>query len=137
MPTTLTQETTVLPGHRIEITDPELPEGANVEVQITLPADAEASAQRFAALAARWRTETAALSSVSQIALHPAYQEIIGLGRTATPLILREMQRQPGHWFRALRAITGEDPVRPEQRGSVPEMTAAWLQWGGARGFFA
>lgn len=107
MPATMIQQTIVLPGHRIEITAPELPEGANVEVQITLPADAGAVSQRFAALAERWRTETAVLSSISQIAMHPAYQEIIGLGRVAAPLILREMQRQSGHWFWALRAITG------------------------------
>jgi hypothetical protein len=31
-------KTTVLPGHRIEITAPELPEGAKVEVIVALPA---------------------------------------------------------------------------------------------------
>lgn len=31
-------ETTVLPGHRLEITAPELPEGARVEVIVVLPA---------------------------------------------------------------------------------------------------
>ena len=30
-------ETTVLPGHRLEISDPELPEGAKVEVIVVLP----------------------------------------------------------------------------------------------------
>jgi hypothetical protein len=30
-------ETTVLPGHRLEISDPELPEGATVEVIVVLP----------------------------------------------------------------------------------------------------
>jgi hypothetical protein len=30
-------ETTVLPGHRLEITAPELPEGARVEVIVVLP----------------------------------------------------------------------------------------------------
>ena len=86
--------------------------------------------RRFAHLAERWREETAALSSVSQIAMHPAYQEIIGLGSAAAPLILRELQRRPGHWFWALRAITGEDPVRLEQRGKIKEMAEAWIQWG-------
>ena|SRR5579862_5310449 len=90
---------------------------------------------RFAALAARWFKETAALSSVSQIAMHPAYQEIIGMGPDAVPLILHELQQKPGHWFWALRAITGEDPVLPEQRGKIREMTAAWLQWGKERGY--
>ncbi len=71
MPTTPTQQATVLSGHRIEIVAPGLPEGANVEALITLPAEADA-AQRFAALAERWRKDTAALSSVSQVAMHPA-----------------------------------------------------------------
>jgi hypothetical protein len=37
MQTALRLETTVLPGHRLEITAPELPEGAKVEVIVVLP----------------------------------------------------------------------------------------------------
>ena len=37
MQTTLRMETTVLPGHRLEISDPELPDGATVEVIVVLP----------------------------------------------------------------------------------------------------
>jgi hypothetical protein len=37
MRTALPVETTVLPGHRLEISAPELPEGARVEVIIALP----------------------------------------------------------------------------------------------------
>lgn len=33
----LRMETTILPGHRLEISAPELPEGARVEVIIVLP----------------------------------------------------------------------------------------------------
>jgi hypothetical protein len=35
-------QTTVLPGHRIEIAAPEFPEGAQVEVIVVLPATASA-----------------------------------------------------------------------------------------------
>jgi hypothetical protein len=38
MQKTLRMETTVLPGHRLEINTPELPEGAKVEVIVVLPA---------------------------------------------------------------------------------------------------
>jgi hypothetical protein len=38
MQTALRLETTVLPGHRLEISAPELPEGARVEVIVVLPA---------------------------------------------------------------------------------------------------
>jgi hypothetical protein len=37
MQTALRLETTVLPGHRLEISAPELPEGAKVEVIVVLP----------------------------------------------------------------------------------------------------
>lgn len=36
MPTTLRMETTVLPGHRVEVSAPELPEGATFEVIVVL-----------------------------------------------------------------------------------------------------
>jgi len=136
MQTALKLNTTVLEGHRIEITDPELPEGVEVEVVVTLPSvlAQEGTTQRFATLATRWYQETAALSSVSQIAMHPAYQEIIGMGDIAVPLILLELQQKPGHWFWALRAITGADPIVPAERGKLRAMTDTWLQWGKERG---
>ncbi len=37
MQTALRMETTILPGHRLEISAPELPEGAKVEVIVVLP----------------------------------------------------------------------------------------------------
>jgi hypothetical protein len=37
MQTLLRLKTTVLPGHRLEVTAPELPEGAKVEVIVVLP----------------------------------------------------------------------------------------------------
>jgi hypothetical protein len=36
MPPALRLETTILPGHRIEVTAPDLPEGARVEVTVAL-----------------------------------------------------------------------------------------------------
>ena len=41
MQTTLHIETTVLPGHRLEVSNPQLPEGAKVEVIVVLPEKAE------------------------------------------------------------------------------------------------
>ena len=37
MQTALRMETTILPGHRLEISAPELPEGATVQVIVLLP----------------------------------------------------------------------------------------------------
>jgi len=90
---------------------------------------------KFLTLKADWEIETAHLSSITEIAMHPAYQQIIGMGRVSIPLILSEMKKKPGHWFWALKSITGEDPVLPAQRGRIKAMTEAWLRWGKAQGY--
>src|SRR5438128_1890379 len=90
--------------------------------------------RRFLALAARWKRERGPHSSSARLAEHPAYQEIIALGPEVVPLLLRELEREPDHWFRALHALTGADPVPPASRGKLPEMAKAWLQWGRERG---
>ena len=84
----------------------------------------------FRELAETWRRETSFLSFGQQRALHPAYQRIIGMGPPALPLIFRELERRPSHWFWALRAITGEDPVRPEGAGDNLDVDSArQKQW--------
>lgn len=89
----------------------------------------------FGRLAEWWRSETGLMSSIEDKTLHPAYQQIIGMGPDAIPLILRELQRRPGHWFWALNAITREEPIGPEDVGNVRKMTEAWLEWGRERGY--
>jgi hypothetical protein len=66
---------------------------------------------------------------------HRAYGEIIALGPAVVPLLLRELEHQPNHWFAALRSLTGEDPVPASERGRIGPMTAAWLKWGRDRGY--
>ena len=90
---------------------------------------------RFQRLAAQWRDETELLSSTTAKAMHPAYQQIIGLGPEALPLIFKELAEKPGHWFWALRSITGEDPVPLADAGNVRRMAGAWLDWGRAHGY--
>ena len=75
------------------------------------------------------------LSIVSKMSLHPAYQRIIGMGQPVVPLILRDLEQEPDHWFWALQSITGENPVLPEQRGNLELMATAWLAWGKANGY--
>lgn len=85
---------------------------------------------KFDRLASRWRTDTLVVSTVQAMTLHPAYQEIVGMGPEAVPLLLSELRRHPDHWFPALRAITGVDPVPTADRGNIKRMTEAWLTWG-------
>ena len=70
------------------------------------------------------------LSSITEIVMHPSYQQIIGMGPAAIPLILLSMRRELNHWFWALSAITGENPVPIEHRGKIKQMTEAWMNWG-------
>jgi hypothetical protein len=94
-----------------------------------------ALSHRFDALATQWRRETRHLSLMNDIVLNPAYQQIIGMGKPAIALILEDLKQQPEHWFWALRSITGENPIRPEDRGRLPQMTEAWLEWGRQHGY--
>ena len=94
--------------------------------------DGSGLARTVRELAERWRADTEALSSVQQTVTNHAYQRIIGLGPGVVPLLLEELRREPDHWFWALSAITGENPVRPGS--TFAEAVAAWLDWGRARG---
>ncbi len=89
--------------------------------------------KEFVALARQWKEACAFLSSTSAMLAHPAYQSIIELGQPAVPLLLRELEKEPVHWFEALKAITGQDPVVRKDWGNISAMTAAWLAWGRSR----
>ncbi len=111
-----------------------LPEGTRVEIVVRKPAETDRVA-RFRDLVRQWKATTLFTSSGTEMALHPAYQQIIGMGKEALPLILAELKREEDHWLWALKSITGEDPVPEADRGSVPKMTGAWLQWAQKHGY--
>ncbi|NET62495.1 MAG: hypothetical protein F6K47_42285, partial [Symploca sp. SIO2E6] len=60
----------------------------------------------FKHLVQQWKAETRFLSSTHQMVLHPAYQQIIGMGEAAVPLLLRELEKKSGRWFWAIKSIT-------------------------------
>jgi hypothetical protein len=90
---------------------------------------------RFRQLAAQWKAERLPHSSSTRLTDHPAYRDIIALGRRAIPWILAELEREPDHWFGALKRLTGADPVRAESRGNLDAMAADWLAWGRQQGY--
>jgi hypothetical protein len=90
--------------------------------------------QRFQELVDQWKEATLLLSSITDMAMHPAYQQIIGMGQAALPLLFAELRREPDHWFWALQAITGVNPVPVQYRGDTTRMTQAWLAWADQQG---
>jgi hypothetical protein len=93
-------------------------------------------ARVFADLASQWREETSHLSDSTRAAAHPNYRALVALGPRVVPFMLRELQGDnPEHWFAALHEITGENPIKPAQRGKVKQMAAAWLAWGRRHGY--
>lgn len=85
---------------------------------------------RFQLLAEKWKEESKYLAFAKDSLQLPNYQAIINMGKMALPHILADMQQQPNHWFSALKAITGENPVLPEHKGNIQSMTNDWLLWG-------
>ena len=94
----------------------------------------KALTSRFNELADTWERETYFLSNSERAGRHPAHREIISMGQEVVPLILKRMETQGGHWFTALRELTGAQPIPQEDRGRIRNMQAHWLNWGpGAR----
>ena len=99
---------------------------------------AQAASIKFQGLVDAWRNERGAMASITQAAMCPAYQSILGMGPDVVPLLLKQLKSEgdkPDHWFWALKAITGTDPVSNEDRGNLKRMAATWLEWGAQQGY--
>src|SRR5271165_5589650 len=93
---------------------------------------------KFQNLVNEWRRERGAMSSITEMAMLPPYQSIIGMGDDAVPLILAELKSEgdePDQWFWALKAITAADPVSLEDQGNFAKMAQAWLKWAEDAGY--
>jgi len=88
--------------------------------------------RQFDHLVKWWKADTETCSSLTTMVNHPAYQGIIALGYPVIPLLLRELEQRPDYWFKALKMITGDDPVPISKRGQLKEMANVWLDWGRA-----
>jgi hypothetical protein len=92
--------------------------------------------QQVRRLLATWREQTAFLSSSTALVAHPAYQELIALGRSALPFLFRDMEQTfDGHLSSALVAITGAQPVPPEEGGKIRKVAERWLAWARKNGY--
>lgn len=86
-------------------------------------------------LADEWEQNRPRGVDVVEMAEHPAYQRIIALGVAAVPWLLARLEQRPNHWFLALDAITGANPVPPESQGNIKAMAEAWIDWGRENGY--
>jgi len=116
--------------HAASTVEADIPNGIRISHVSTEQQTVE---QKFRRLADQWRKETRLQSSINKRAMHSAYQQIIGMGQDALPLIMEELKRTRGHWLWALFAITGEDPA-PEGC-TFSEAVDAWLRWGIQHGY--
>ncbi len=96
---------------------------------------AESVEEKFRRLAETWHKAVAHHSSSTIRTNHPAYQEIIGMGQGVVPLLLRDLEENHSHWFAALQAITGANPIAPSDAGRISQMREAWLRWGREKGY--
>jgi hypothetical protein len=87
----------------------------------------------FKTLVEKWHNDTEHVSSVTKMITHPAYARIINIGRSALPMLFRELKERPDHWLVALNAITHEDPA--PAGSTFREAVGAWLAWGRDRGY--
>jgi len=108
--------------------------GPSLETRSQLQNDPDLE-RRFRELVVEWQAEVAPLSSTTARVQHPSYREIITLGPAVVPLLLRELEQRPNHWFAALKSLTGADPVAPSDRGKIGPMTEAWIKWGKEHGY--
>ena len=91
----------------------------------------------FCQLSQQWKEETMGDSIGLQTLAHPAHLRIIAMGERALPWIVGDLEVNGGHWFAALQAITGENPVRSEDDGYGKRMRDSWIDLARQRGWLA
>jgi hypothetical protein len=95
---------------------------------------------RFGYFVGQWKKNRKNTSSFTRdLVSEPNYLRIVGMGPTALPYILSQLRTEaktgePDHWFTALLAITGENPVLPHHQGKIFDMANDWIRWGEQRG---
>ena len=91
----------------------------------------------FRSLVKWWQEDTQHVSNMNKAIAHPAYQQIIGIGKVLAsemvPLLLKELAQRPDHWFHALIEITGTDAAAKQE--TFDGAVGSWLDWGKRKGY--
>ena len=83
----------------------------------------------FLELKEKWKQETIFESSSDKIFSNSNYVKIIDFGAEALPWIIKDLKRNGGFWFFALKKITGFNPIKTENIGRYEGMKSDWLEW--------
>jgi hypothetical protein len=114
----------------------DLPSSLEMPIQVQPIENSEE--MEFNRLVEEWKREVRSKSLMVTIAMHPAYQQMVGMGEKALPFIFERIKRadeKTYQWFWALAAITRQNPIPIELRGKVREMARVWLKWGQEHGY--
>lgn len=102
-----------------------------------------AACLKFRNLHEEWKKQRGAMSSITAMSMLRPYQQIIGMGPDAIPLILNELKNEgddPDQWFWALSIIAEANNLAPplidaQAQGDFQRMADAWLEWGQLHGY--
>lgn len=92
-------------------------------------------AELFDTLTEQWEMDCMFSSSSTEMHMHPAYQQVIGLGPEVIPFVLRAMNDGQFHWDHALRALTRDDPVPEDSAGDMVKAQNSWMKWAQEHGY--
>jgi hypothetical protein len=76
----------------------------------------------------KWYNETKYFSSPKMFE-NQNYKNIISLGISVVPSIIKKLKETPAHLFEALVEITGQDPVPEDHWGDIEQMALDWIKW--------
>lgn len=90
--------------------------------------------RQFNELATNWKKEIGGYSTMAHMALNNNYLDIIAIGPSVIPYILKDLQKTPGHWHIALKHLAKENPVPNSDLRKMEKIRQAWLAWGKDKG---
>lgn len=93
---------------------------------------------RVYAAIARWESETATSSSVTECIAHPLFLTVVAMGEPILSHLFEFIKDNPtrsAYWLTALQAITQHNPVPQSDMTDAQRSRTRWLAWGTSNGY--
>lgn len=85
----------------------------------------------FMSLAEKCEEKMRFKSILKDIINNSYYRQIVGMGDSIIPVLLREMENNPILWTSALSDIARKrNPIKDEHRGDLRKIISTWKEWG-------